>query len=73
MTEWLLGCLTFEAVGLVAYALFWRRRRDLAAHIYVHKGALWFVWLTSWSTFLSVSGHPAGGWISLGGSQAPRI
>lgn len=33
---------------LLFCALFWRRRRDLAAYVYIYKGAIWFVWITSW-------------------------
>ena len=53
MTLWLLSYTSFVLAVLVAYALFWRSRRDLAAHIYVHKGAVWFVWLISWVFILA--------------------
>lgn len=48
MGGWILSYLAVMAALAAIYALTWRRRRDAAAHIYVHKGAIWLLWLVSW-------------------------
>ncbi|MCL6615273.1 MAG: hypothetical protein K6U03_11795, partial [Firmicutes bacterium] len=50
--RWLLASLAWNVAVIGAYALLWRRRKDVAAHVYVHKGAIWSVWLSSWLFFL---------------------
>ncbi|MGE5599704.1 MAG: hypothetical protein ACM3XS_10025 [Bacteroidota bacterium] len=49
MGGWILTYFAVAAVSIAAYALTWRRRRDVAAYVYVHKGAIWWIWLVSWA------------------------
>lgn len=49
---WLYAYLAVAVAVLAAYAVLWPRRKDVSAYIYVHKGALWFIWLVSWAFLL---------------------
>lgn len=54
---WILACLAVDAALLAAYAFTWRGRKDISAFIYVHKGAIWFIWFSSWALFLVYLGR----------------
>lgn len=51
------GMAAVDAGLLLAYALLWPRRKDVSAYIYVHKGALWYIWLSSWILLLARLGE----------------
>lgn len=52
MNAWLLAYLALAISILAAGSLFWGRKADLAAYIYIYKGAIWFFWIASWLFFL---------------------
>ena len=59
MGIWVLAWAIFNALLISTYTLCWRKRRIVAAYVYIHKGAIWFTWITLWLFFLAhLAGRP---------------